>query len=119
MTMTGEGLEERIARVAEKYGWEVELRKKHGKRIQDLVLTRRGIVLVIQVKDLSSPASPRDVAQTRKDADEYVRYLLEEVLGVMIVPVLVSRGISEKAMRKARSYGVRHYTPEELEELLK
>lgn len=34
------GLEEEIAEKAEKYGWHVELRKKHGSRIQDLVLRR-------------------------------------------------------------------------------
>lgn len=74
------GLEEEIARKAEKYGWHVELRKKHGSRIQDLVLRRGGLVYVVQVKELSSPAGPRHVTQTRRDYEEYVRYLLEESL---------------------------------------
>jgi len=113
------GLEEEIAERAKKLNWNVELRKKHGKRIQDLILERGGLVLVLQVKDLSSPAGPRHVTQTKRDYDEYVRYLLEERLGVIVVPILVSHELSEKAKKRALSYGIRHYRPDEIDKLLK
>ena len=113
------GLEEKIAEKARANGWHVELRKKHGNRIQDLVLQRGGLVLVIQVKDLSSPAGPRAVTQAKKDFDEYIKHLLEKKLGIMVVPILVSNRISERAKRRALSYGIRHYKPNELEKILK
>ena len=112
-------LEEKIAEKARANGWYVELRKKHGNRIQDLVLRRGGLVLVIQVKDLSSPAGPRAVTQTKKDFDEYIKHLLEKKLGVTVVPILISNEISEKARRRALSYGIRCYKPNELERMLK
>ena len=52
------GLEEEIAEKARANGWHVELRKKHGKRIQDLILSRGGLIFVIQVKEQSTPAGP-------------------------------------------------------------
>lgn len=113
------GLEERVAEVAKAYGWHVELRKRHGSRIHDLILRRGGLVLVVQVKDLSSPAGPRAVTQTKKDFDEYIRHLLEEKLGVTVVPVLISKDISEKARKRALSYGIRYYSPEDLEKIFK
>jgi len=113
------GLEEEIAGLAEKHGWSVQLRKKHGKRIQDLVLSRGGLVLVLQVKDLSAPAGPRAVSQTKQDYDKFVKSLLRERLGITVVPVLVSHEISEKAKKRALSYGIRHYRPDEIEKLLR
>lgn len=112
------GLEEYIAEVARANGWSVELRKRHGSRIQDLILRRGGLILVVQVKNLSSPAGPKAVTQTKRDFDEYVRHLLEEKLGVTIVPVLISKDISEKARKRALSYGIRYYRPSELEKIL-
>jgi len=44
------GLEDEIAELAKRHGWSVELRRKHGRRIQDLVLEGGGLVLVVQVK---------------------------------------------------------------------
>ena len=113
------GLEEKVAEKAKANGWHVELRKKHGRRIQDLILQRGRLVLVVQVKDLSGPAGPKAVTQTKRDFDEYVRHLLEEELGVTVVPILVSNEISERAKRRALSYGIRHYRPNELEKMLK
>ncbi|MBS7639903.1 MAG: restriction endonuclease [Candidatus Bathyarchaeia archaeon] len=113
------GLEEHIAEVARANGWNVELRKRHGSRIQDLILERGGLILVVQVKDLSNPAGPRAVTQTKRDFDEYIRHLLGERLGVTVVPVLISKDISEKARRRALSYGIRYYRPNELEKILK
>ncbi|MEM0049830.1 MAG: restriction endonuclease [Candidatus Bathyarchaeia archaeon] len=113
------GLEEKVAEIAKNYGWNVELRKRHGNRIQDLILRRGGLVLVVQVKDLSSPAGPRAVSQTKKDFDEYVRHILREKLGITVIPVLVSNGISDRARKRALSYGVRCYTLSELENMLK
>lgn len=112
-------LEEKIAEKAKANGWHVELRKKHGKRIQDLILRRGGLVLVVQVKNLSNPAGPKAVSQTKKDFDEYVKHLLKEKLGIIVVPVLISNDISEKARRRALSYGIRFYKPNELEGMLK
>ncbi|MEM2673952.1 MAG: restriction endonuclease, partial [Candidatus Bathyarchaeia archaeon] len=112
-------LEERVAEIARTYGWNVELRKRHGSRIQDLILQRGGLVLVVQVKDLSSPAGPRAITQTKKDFDEYIRHLLEEKLGVTVIPILISNDISEKAKKRALSYGIRHYRPSEMERILK
>jgi len=113
------GLEEKVAEMAKAYGWHVELRKKHGSRVQDLILRRGGLVLVVQVKDLSSPAGPRAVTQTKKDFDEYVRHLLKEKLGITVIPVLISNNISDRARRRALSYGIRYYAPGELEKILK
>ncbi|MEM1507832.1 MAG: hypothetical protein QXU02_05860 [Candidatus Bathyarchaeia archaeon] len=113
------GLEEYVAEMAKSYGWDVELRRRHGSRIQDLILHRGGLVLVVQVKDLSSPAGPRAISQTKKDFDEYVKHLLEEKLGVMVVPILISNDVSEKAKRRALSYGIRCYKPSDLEKVLK
>lgn len=113
------GLEEYIAEVAKSHGWNVELRRKHGSRIQDLILQRGGLILVVQVKDLSSPAGPRAITQTKKDFDEYIKHLLEEKLGVTVVPILISNNISERARKRALSYGIRHYSPKDLEKILK
>ena len=113
------GLEEEIAEKARANGWHVELRKKHGKRIQDLILSRGGLIFVVQVKEHSTPAGPRAVTQTKRDFEEYVRHLLEEKLGVTVVPILVSRRFSDKAKKRALSYGIRCYNPQELEKMLK
>lgn len=113
------GLEEKVAEMARANGWQVELRKKHGNRIHDLILKRGGLVLVVQIKDLSSPAGPRAVTQTKKDFDEYVRHLLKEKLGITVIPVLVSNNISDRAKKRALSYGIRYYTPSDLEKVLK
>jgi len=113
------GLEEYVAEVAKRYGWHVKLRKRHGNRIQDLILRRGGLILVVQVKDLSNPAGPKAITQTKRDFDEYIRHLLEEKIGVTVVPILVSNDISEKAKRRALSYGIRFYNPSELEKILK
>jgi RecB family endonuclease NucS len=113
------GLEEHVAEVAKKHGWNVELRKRHGSRIQDLILKRGGLVLVIQVKDLSNPAGPKAITQTKRDFDEYIKHLLEEKMGVTVVPILVSNNISEKAKRRALSYGIRFYSVSEIEKILK
>ncbi|MEM2321393.1 MAG: hypothetical protein QXS79_05905 [Candidatus Bathyarchaeia archaeon] len=113
------GLEEKVAEMARAYGWHVELRKKHGGRVQDLILRRGGLVLVIQVKDLSSPAGPRAVSQTKKDFDEYIKHLLGEKLGITVIPVLISNDLSDRARRRALSYGIRYYTPNDLEKILK
>ncbi|MEM1515245.1 MAG: restriction endonuclease [Candidatus Bathyarchaeia archaeon] len=112
-------LEEKVAEMARAYGWHVELRKKHGRHVQDLILKRGGLVLVIQVKDLSSPAGPRTVTQTKKDFDEYVKHLLREKLGITVIPVLISNEISDKAKRRALSYGIRYYSLSDLENMLK
>lgn len=112
-------LEEEIAEIARRHGWNVELRRRHGRRIQDLVLSRGGLVLIMQVKDLSSPAGPRAVTQAKCDYDEYVKSLLREKLGVVVVPVLVSREVSAKARKRALSYGVICYSPNEVEGLLR
>ena len=112
------GLEEEIAEAARRHGWSVELRRKHGRRIQDLVLSRGGLVLVVQVKDLSAPAGPKAVSQARFDCEEYLRDLVKSRLGLTVVPVLVSNSFSEKAKRRATSYRVRCYTREEVERLL-
>ncbi len=113
------GLEEEVAEKARANGWHVELRKKHGNRIQDLILRRGGLVLVVQVKDSLSPAGPKAITQTKKDFDEYVKHLLEEKLGIMVVPVLVSNELSKKARKRALSYGIRYYKPSELDKILK
>lgn len=113
------GLEEEIAVKAKANGWHVELRKRHGSRIQDLILSRGGLVLVVQVKDYSSPAGPSAVTQTKRDLDEYIRHLLEERLGIIVVPILISKSISEKARKRALSYGVRCYSPSEFESALR
>jgi RecB family endonuclease NucS len=113
------GLEEHVAEVAKRYGWNVELRRKHGSRIQDLILRRGGLVLVIQVKDLSNPAGPKAITQTKRDFDEYIRHLLEEKMGITVVPILISNNISEKAKRRALSYGIRFYSPNEIEKVLR
>jgi HJR/Mrr/RecB family endonuclease len=112
------GLEEEIAELAKKHGWSVELRRKHGRRIQDLILERRGLVLVVQAKDLSSPAGPKAVSQARQDYQEYLMNLVKRRLGLLIVPVLVSKSFSQKAKRRASSYHVRCYKLDELEKLL-
>lgn len=112
-------MEEKVAEMARTYGWHVELRKKHGSRVQDLILRRGGLVLVIQVKDLSSPAGPRAVSQTKKDFDEYIKHLLREKLGITVIPVLISNDLSDRARRRALSYGIRYYTPNDLEKILK
>jgi hypothetical protein len=44
--------------------------------------------------------------------------LVKRRLGLLVVPVLVSKGFSPKAKRRASSYRVRCYTPDELERLL-
>jgi len=111
-------LEEEITALARERGWSVELRRKHGSRIQDLILRRGRLILVLQVKDLSRPAGPRAVTQAKRDCEEYIRYLLEKELGVTIIPVLVAPEISERARRRAASYGVRHYSPSEIDKLL-
>lgn len=113
------GLEEKIAEMARAHGWSVELRRKHGSRVQDLILKRGGLVLVMQVKDLSNPAGPRAVSQTKKDFDEYVKHLLKEKLGITVIPILVSNNLSERAKRRALSYGIRYYAPDDLENILK
>jgi len=112
------GLEEEILELAKKHGWNVELRRKHGRRIQDLVLEREGLVLVVQVKDLSSPAGPKAVSQARQDYQEYLMDLVKHRLGLIVVPVLVSHDFSQKAKRRASSYRVKCYMPAELERLL-
>ena len=112
------GLEEEIAELARKHGWSVELRRKHGRKIQDLVMERGGLVLVVQVKDLFSPAGPKAVSQARQDYQEYLMDLVKRRLGLLVVPVLVSKGFSPKAKRRASSYRVRCYAPDELERLL-
>ncbi|MEM1586607.1 MAG: hypothetical protein QXX99_04560 [Candidatus Bathyarchaeia archaeon] len=112
-------LEDKVAEMARTYGWHVELRRKHGNRIQDLILKRGGLVLVVQVKDLSNPAGPKAVTQTKKDFDEYVKHLLNEKLGITVIPVLISNNISERARRRALSYGIRYYAPSDLEKILR
>ena len=44
--------------------------------------------------------------------------LIKRRLGLIVVPVLVSNGFSQKAKRRASSYGISCYTPEEFERLL-
>jgi hypothetical protein len=44
--------------------------------------------------------------------------LVKRRLGLLVVPVLVSKGFSPKAKRRASSYRVGCYTPDELERLL-
>ena len=113
----GKELEDRIAQVAEENGWRVEKRKKYGDRILDLVISKGGMVFVVQSKNREQ-AMPSDVSQARKDFEEYLNWLLEEKCGMIVVPILVSRSFSEGARRRASSYRVRLYTVEELEELL-
>lgn len=116
--LKGRRLENVIARLAEKNGWRVEKRKMHGRRIQDLILRKNGLILVVQLKN-TSKAGPKDVSQTRKDYVEYLNYLLSEELGVRVIPILVSKDFSERAKRRARSYGVFLYRLEEFEKYLK
>ncbi len=116
-TGKGKELEDHIEEVARKYGWRVEKRKKYGGRIVDILLRKRGMTFVVQCKN-TEMAMPRDVSQTRKDYDEFVRYLLEEELGITIRPILVSKGFSKGTRRRARGYGVMLYTVEELERFL-
>ncbi len=116
-TDKGKELEDYIEVVAKKYGWRVEKRKKYGSRIVDLLLRKKGIALVIQCKN-TSRASPQDVSQAKRDYDEFVRYLLEEKLGLSIRPILVSNDFSPGSRRRARNYGVMLYTVEELERFL-
>ncbi|MGC8555817.1 MAG: restriction endonuclease [Conexivisphaera sp.] len=113
----GKELEDMIERLAEENGWRVEKRKKYGDRILDLILSKGGTVFIVQSKN-TDQAMPSDVSQARKDYEEYVRWLLEEKLGLSVVPVLVSKSFSEGARGRARSYGVMLYTVEELEGLL-
>ncbi|MER3601762.1 MAG: hypothetical protein C4339_03485 [Nitrososphaerota archaeon] len=112
----GKELEDRIAALAEQRGWIVEKRKKFGPHVLDLVLRRRGLVLVVQCKNTA--ASPRDVTQTRKDFEAYLNWLLEEKLGILVQPVLVAREFSERTKRRASGYRVLCYMPDELEKLL-
>lgn len=116
-TDKGKELEDYIEVIAKKYGWRVEKRKKYGSRIVDILLRKKGIALVVQCKN-SEKASPRDVSQTKRDYDEFVRYLLEEKLGLLIRPILVSKDFSKGSKKRARSYGVMLYTVEELEKFL-
>lgn len=116
-TNKGKELEDYIEAMAKKYGWRVEKRKKYGNRIVDILLRKKGIALVVQCKN-TERASPQDVSQTRRDYDEFVRYLLEEKLGLLVRPILVSKDFSPRSKRRARSYGVMLYTVEELEKFL-
>ncbi len=113
----GKELEDLVEEIAEGNGWRVEKRRKFGDRILDLVISKGGTVFVIQCKN-TDQAMPSDVSQTRKDYEEYIRWLLEEKLGVTVVPILVSRSFSKGAKERARSYGVLLYTVEEIEGLL-
>ena len=113
----GKELEDFIERIAEEHGWRVEKRRKYGDRILDLVISKGGTVFIVQSKN-TDQAMPSDVSQTRKDFEEYVRWLLEEKLGLSVVPILVSRSFSDGAKGRARSYGVLLYTVDELENLL-
>lgn len=113
----GKELEDYVERIARKYGWSVEKRKRYGDRIIDILLRKKGVALIVQCKN-TDRASPRDVSQTKRDYDEFVRYLLEEKLGLSIRPVLISKDFSDRSRRRARSYGVMLYTVEELEKLL-
>ena len=70
----------------------------------------------MQVKDLSGP---RAVTQTRRDYEEYIRYLLEEKLGVILIPVLVARELSKNARKRAKSCGISRYRPDEINGLLR
>ena len=116
-TEKGKELEDMIELLARKYGWRVEKRKKYGDRIVDLLIHRKGIAFVVQCKN-TEKATPRDVTQAKRDFDEFVRFLIEEKLGMMIRPILVSNGFSEGAERRARSYGVMLYSVDELEDML-
>jgi len=112
----GKELEEWVAALAERKGWIVEKRRKFGSHVLDLVLRRRGLVLILQCKNTA--ATPRDVTQTRKDFEAYIRWLLEEELGLLVQPVLVAKEFSQKTRKRASSYRVLCYMPEELEKLL-
>ncbi len=116
-TDKGKELEDHIEEVAKKHGWRVEKRKKYGGRIVDILLRKKGIALVVQCKN-TEKAMPQDVSQAKRDYDEFVRYLLEEKLGLSIRPILVSKGFSPGSRKRARGYGVMLYTVEELEKLL-
>lgn len=113
----GSELEDLIEAIALECGWRVEKRRRHGKRILDLVLSKGGVVFIVQAKN-KDVAQPRDVSQTRKDYEEYINYLIRERLGLRVASILVSRGFSDGAKRRARGYGVRLYRVEELRDLL-
>jgi len=44
---------------------------------------------------------------------------LEEKLGVLVAPVLVARELSKNARKRAVSYGISHYRPDEIDNLLR
>lgn len=113
----GKELEDEIERMAEEGGWRVEKRKKYGDRILDLVLSKGGMVFIVQSKN-TDRATPSDVSQTKKDFEEYVNWLLEEKLGLSVAPILVSKSFSDGTKGRARGYGVLLYTVDELRELL-
>ena len=113
----GSELEDSIESTAEAFGWRVEKRRKKSGRIPDLILIKGGIVFVVQAKN-TDMATARDVSQARKDYQAYIEWLLSTKLGLMVRPILVSRGFSSRAKARARSYGVLLYTPEELSRLL-
>lgn len=113
----GKELEEEIAKLARAKGWTVKERKKHGKRIQDLILKKGKVVLVVQLKNTKT-AGPKDVSQARRDYFEFIDHLLREELGVRVGVVLISNDFSESAKKRARSYGIMLYKVEEFKKLL-
>ncbi|RLG59979.1 hypothetical protein DRN86_03390 [Candidatus Geothermarchaeota archaeon] len=101
----GKKLERELEKEAKRFGWKVEKRKKHGRKIQDLVLRKKSLTLVVQVKNVAE-ASPKDVSQAKKDYDEYINHLLRNELGIKVVPVLVSNRFNDRAKKRARRYNV-------------
>jgi len=73
-------------------------------------------VLIMQVKDLSGP---RAITQTGRDREEYIRYFLEEKPCVILIPIFFARGLSKSAGKQVVSYGVNHYRPDEIDDLLR
>jgi hypothetical protein len=116
-TEKGKELEDLIESFAKRHGWSVEKRKRYRGKIVDLLIRKKGITFVVQCKN-TEMAMPSHVTQAKKDYEEYVRFLLEEKLGLSIRPVLVSNGFSKGAKKRAKSYDVMLYNVEDFKRLL-
>ena len=110
----GKRLEAQIERLAKKYGFIVEKRKKYGDAVIDLVLKKKGVVYIIECKNYGGRKVGMDaVKQAEKAKKEYIRELLGDV-----VPVVVGNDFNEDAKKRASRTGVRLYKVEEIEKLM-
>jgi hypothetical protein len=114
----GSQLEDMMEREAERNGWIVQKRKRFGDRVIDLVLEqrRRGVIMVLQAKN--TVATPMDVTQAYKDYLAYMEWLIQDRLGVVVLPVLLAKNFSPGVTKRAAKYDVRAYKLQEFLDLL-